>query len=216
MERHMIRFNCRIAVALIVALVLFAALPSTVAQARSRAEWETGAVVRAEAKEWRDMRDWCRQWTEDDPEHAGAWVFLGFAQGRLKRYSEAIEAYHRAVSIAPDYAEAWYNLGTTYYYLNRNREAVDAYRRLLRIEPDRAGVWFYLGVSYGKLNRYDDEIEAYRQAVRIAPEYVEAWFNLGIAYHLVGNRSAALDVVRELHRIDPARATRLSGIVASR
>jgi tetratricopeptide (TPR) repeat protein len=184
----------------------------TVANGRSQTLWLKRAIAFEKKEEWYDMIDWCRKWTEIEPNNAEAWYSLGVAYGKHKVYDDAINAYRQALRIKPEYAEAWNNLGVTYGKINRNNDAVDACRQALRIKPEYAEAWSNLGLFYGNLGRNDDAIDAYRQALRIKPEYAEAWNNLGIVYDALKRNNDAIDAYRQALRIKPEYADAWSNL----
>jgi hypothetical protein len=116
----------------------------------------------------------------------------------------------------PQNFNAWYNLGVALDKLQRYSDAIEALRQAVRINPEFAQAWHNLGYAYVHLKRPNDGINAFRQALRINPENADVWFNLGVAYLMVGDRGAALEVVKTLQKLDPARAEKLSGLIAAR
>jgi len=173
---------------------------------RSQSEWLTRAIALELSKDWLGLLDWCIKWTTNKPEDAVAWNNLGVAYGELNRYSDAIEAYRKALRINPEDAVAWYNLGVAYGELNRYNDAIEAYRKALRISPEDAVAWYNLGVAYGELDRYNDAIEAHRKALRINPEDAAAWYNLGVAYGELDRYNDAIKANRQALRINPELA----------
>ncbi|MFO0754615.1 MAG: tetratricopeptide repeat protein, partial [Thermodesulfovibrionales bacterium] len=79
---------------------------------------------------------------------AKAHYSLGVAYGKLRKYSEAIEAFKRAISIDPDYAEAHNNLGVTYLKSGMYKGAVEAFEQAIMIKPDYAEAHNNLGVAH--------------------------------------------------------------------
>ena len=62
----------------------------------------------------------------------------GNALQRLKRFTEAEEAYRRAIELQPKFADAWNNLGTCLRELKRPEEAETAYRKALELNPEQS------------------------------------------------------------------------------
>jgi len=178
----------------------------TAAGSRSRIEWLKRAIVLEKLKDWEGLLDWCLKWTKSEPLNAEARYNLGIANGNLKRYNDAIEAFRQALHINPKYAEAWNNLGDTYRKLNRYNDAIESFRKALRIDPKYADPWNNLGVAYGELKRHDDAIEVFRQALRINPEYADAWYNLGISYGELKQYNDAIEAFSRILSINPEDA----------
>jgi regulator of sirC expression with transglutaminase-like and TPR domain len=179
------------------------------AERRGQTEWLKRSIALEQMKDWQGMLDWGGKWTKSEPKNADAFFCLGVAYDNLKRYNDAIGAYHQTLRINPKDAEAWANLGIVYGNINSYNDAIDSYHQALRINPEDASAWYNLGNAYYNLDRYNDAIDAFRQALRINPNDAETWYNIGVVYLNSGNRTAALDVVRELQRLDPERAGRL-------
>ena len=66
-----------------------------------------------------------------------------FNQGRelfeQKRYSDAEQAFRKAIELRPDFADAWYNLGVALVYLDKYDEANRSILRAAKIQPELAG-----------------------------------------------------------------------------
>ena len=73
-------------------------------------------------------------------------------QGKLE---EAIETYHKALSIKPDYAEAYNNIGITLQEQGKIEEAIETYNKALLIKPDYSET--YRNLSFIKKYKKDDD-----------------------------------------------------------
>ena len=175
-------------------------------------DWLKRSIALEARKDWKGLLDWCKQWTRAEPENDWAWASLGDAYLGLKRYSDAIDAFHKSVLINPELPGAWYGLGNAYNEFQRFNEAIDAYRQTLSIKPDDADAWYGLGFSYAGLKHYNDAIEAFRQAVRIQPNFAEAWNNLGAAYTSFNRPNDAIEALRQAVRIQPDAANAWYGL----
>ena len=116
------------------------------AAGRSQIAWRERASALAEAKEWRRLLVWCREWTSSEPENAVAWYGLGVAYGKLNRYRDALDAFRQAVRINPKHATAWYNLGVAYAKTGNKTSALESVRELRRHDPALADRLFNLVV----------------------------------------------------------------------
>jgi len=83
---------------------------------------------------------------ESNPLSYTSWYMIGRAYMAAGRYDDALEAYHRALSIEPNVAETWCSLGILYFSQAQRVEAQGAFRRALRLDPRLAEGWYNLGV----------------------------------------------------------------------
>jgi tetratricopeptide (TPR) repeat protein len=100
---------------------------------------------------------------------------------RLARYTDAEDAYRKAIELDPTWAFPWDELGDLLRdHLARYSEAEAAYRKAIEIDPTFAFSWYSLG---GLLEihfaRYDEAEAAYRKAAEIDPTLVFPWHCLG-------------------------------------
>lgn len=187
------------------------------AQGRSQADWSKRAVALEEAQNWVGLQDWCRQWTQTQPENALAWFCLGAAYSSLNRHAEAIETYRESLRINPADSHTWGNLGAQYLLLKRYTESIDHFREAVRLDPDNERAWQLLGQTYlYELRSNTEAIDPFRQATRINPNNVGAWAGLVVAYEASGNRSAALEAASQWRRVDPAGADEMLSLMKSR
>jgi len=70
-----------------------------------------------------------------DPGNVNAWIKLGNTMMDTSRYTEAIEAYQKALDIDPKNVDARVDMGTCYRYSGRPDKAVEEYRKALKINP---------------------------------------------------------------------------------
>jgi tetratricopeptide (TPR) repeat protein len=110
----------------------------------------------------------------------------GAALLRSGKYEEALEWYHKSLSINPNNAIAWTDAGHASYSLSRYSEAaqyfsnaIKYYPNAIALNPNNAHTWAYVGVavymSYLSLNAthqnsYDDIKRAY---IEIALKFLD-------------------------------------------
>jgi len=175
---------------------------------RSWADWEKRAIALETTKNWAGMRDWCQDWTREQPGNIFGWMHLSKALRHLKLYTEAIEIARQALKINPEADAAWIGLGDSYLEFKRYTEAIDAYRQAIRIDPELITAWMSLGDAYSATMRYLEAIEAYQQTVRIDPSDADLWGILATTYAESGNRTAALEALSQARRRDPVKANK--------
>lgn len=127
-----------------------------------------------------------RQITQQLPQHANAWCFLGIALHDLHRYQEAIEAYNKALQIHPDFPIALNNLGNTLRYAFRPEDAEACFRRAIQLKPDYFNAHKNRGTLHVWNGNLDLALECYRQAMQLAPNDPELHRNLGVIHLLKG------------------------------
>ncbi len=159
------------------------------------------------------------------PEYPEANNNLGIILCEMKRQEEAVEVFHRTLSLQPGFPEAWKNLGSALEELEKHEEAIDAFERALTLRPDFPDTWNRLGKALQEMKRKPQAMEAFRRAVALQPDSAVGWNNLGNSLHEAKqpeeaiqayNRSLALDsnspdtwinlgmVLRDLYRTDEA------------
>ena len=148
------------------------------AEGRSHIEWLKLAIAMEKLKDWQELLEWCRKWTEREPKSVVAWNGLGVAYNGLNRFNDAVEAYRQAVRIDPEDAKAWYNLGIAYAGLNRRNDAIEAYRQAVRIDPEDAKAWNNLAVAYSLSGNRTAALDAVRELRRLDPTQADKLFNL--------------------------------------
>ncbi|HAG85448.1 MAG TPA: protein kinase [Cyanobacteria bacterium UBA12227] len=110
----------------------------------------------------------------------------------LKRYEEALNAYHQAVEIRPDYVDAWQGQGDTLLALNQYQDALNAYDKAIQIKPDYLEAWKGRGKALDQLQRYEEAINAFDAVIKIQAKDFEAWENIGTIEIKMQQYSAAI------------------------
>jgi tetratricopeptide (TPR) repeat protein len=98
---------------------------------------------------------------------AGVHSTLGAALGGLGRYSEALEAFERAVELDPEDAFAHLQRGEALMELNRDGEALEAFERAVELDPEDAASHARRGASLSQLDRPEEALEAFEQAAEL-------------------------------------------------
>ena len=83
-----------------------------------------------------------------------------------RNWPDAVDAFHRAVTLRPKFPEAWNEFGYALRNQGRYEEALDAYGEALKLRPDFPEALEYLGETYVKMGRLDD---AHRILDRLRP-----------------------------------------------
>lgn len=115
-----------------------------------------------------DAEKTLRAWLERAPKDPTGWTNLGSILVAQKRFTEALEAYDKALRLDPDDLDAW--LGKAAAHWTRNVDgAIAAYREAVRCDPGRADAWMYLGRLLQRKSAYDEARRAFERALSVSP-----------------------------------------------
>lgn len=130
----------------------------------------------------------------------------GYSLTELGKYSEAIAAYDRVISLQPDDSWAWARKGRTLRLLGRLPAALDAYDEALRLRPVYAWAWKGKGIVLERLGRYEEALACHRAAAEIDPDDVWNWTNQAEALRTLGRTAEALTALQHALAVDPEHA----------
>lgn len=116
---------------------------------------------------------------------ASDWWFWGFdLHHKLGAYSEAADAYRRAIALDPSDVRSGINLARILEDLGQPEEAEMTYRHVLKQDCRNASAWNNLGaLLMGSSERSAEAEDALRGAIAADPAHADAWSNLGLLLH---------------------------------
>ncbi|UCF86662.1 MAG: serine protease [Nitrospiraceae bacterium] len=141
-----------------------------------------------------------------DKRSADYWLERGGKFNASGRYTEAIEAYQRAIKKDEKLVSAYNGLGVAYMELKQFQDAERVFREALQINPDFAWIHSNLGLLYTKTGRYEEAIPELKKAIDIMPDLENAHLNLGSSYRWLRMYQKAHDAYKEALRINPDSA----------
>ena len=112
-------------------------------------------------------------YSEANSQNAQVWIELGNLFFKAASYSDAMDAYTKAVRIDPASGWAYSNLAMSLVFQGKYKDAVPAYLKsidLFSSEKDKAVSWNRLGNVYRRMNDYDNAKKAYQNAVKLSDE----------------------------------------------
>ena len=130
------------------------------------------------------------------------WNKEGYSLFNASRYSEALDAFNKSLSIDPNDAIVWYNKGLTLGRLDRYSEALDAFNKSLLINPKDGDSWYEKGYALTYLGRYSEASDTQNIAIVINRNNTNAWNNKGYALAHLGRYQDALDAYDHALSID--------------
>lgn len=125
----------------------------------------------------------------------------------IKRYSDAIAAYERAIRLSLKDADVYVNKGNALGKLARYEEAVIAYIEAIRLNSKDANVYYNLANTYNNLARYKDAVVAYSQTTTLNEKHINAYYNKGIALYNLKLYKEAITTYEQVIRLDPKHAS---------
>ncbi len=113
-----------------------------------------------------------------DPRSAAAFVNLGVAYMREKRWDDALAALRKAEALAPGQAGIPLNIGLAFYHKNDFSSAIEPFTSSLKLAPDSLQARYLLGLCYFFTSRYKDAAQT------LAPLWPRESTNLNYLYVL--------------------------------
>jgi tetratricopeptide (TPR) repeat protein len=91
-----------------------------------------------------------------------------------KRWSDAEEAYRRAIETAPGFADFRCKHGQVLLQLDEIEQAIAEFREAVTINPRYTDAYAMLGVALRRAGREDEALEAFRAALQLDPGHAVA------------------------------------------
>jgi superkiller protein 3 len=131
------------------------------------------------------------------------WLDLGRLHEAKEEWSDAQQAYERALDALPTFHEAALALADLLRRSGRVRQAVVRLAELLEQDPYDLPALLLLGRALLDDKRDDQALEAFRRALKFDPEQVEALFQLGVVLARQHRYAEAVQAWEKVTRIDP-------------
>jgi tetratricopeptide (TPR) repeat protein len=112
--------------------------------------------------------------SEDMKKQAQFWLEYGQQLSNSIRYTEALAAIERAVSLDKTNVEALYAKGTCLAMLARYDEALQAFEHTLLLDEKYVPAWDGMAWALGILGRKAEALAAVNRALELDPEYFDA------------------------------------------
>jgi tetratricopeptide (TPR) repeat protein len=145
----------------------------------------------AKAQNYGKALDASRRLAERYPKSLGAQMVHGILASSLNRYSEASNAYRKALKLQPDLPAAYLGLAFAEFYQQRFGTALTHFRQVTRLAPKAEVGWIGASACAEKLGRRRESLEYARRATTVAPSSAGAWYQLARIEGLSGNKEAA-------------------------
>ena len=123
----------------------------------------------------------------EQPRSAEAYLQLGKALLKVKRFDDAETALQHSVYLRPTYWITHHWLGKLDFDRDRKEQAAVHWQRVLELVPENPKAYTNLGGAYDELDRPDDARRMYERSLELMPTgNVKALSNLGKIYYDMG------------------------------
>lgn len=139
------------------------------------AQIQAEASRMAAAADWKGLAVLAAGWTQREPEYTTAWLWLGDAHEALGAFSDAAQAFDRALAFTPDSVTAALGLARNQLRQQQTDAAAATLARILGTHRAEAEAWFLQGIVEMAHGRPDTADAAWREAVRLDSRHVAAW-----------------------------------------
>jgi len=143
---------------------------------------------------------------------------LGWIQGWMRRFDQAVANYEKAIALAPNSAEVYADFGQVLNYWGNPERALEMSEKVFRLDTFAPPLWeFYAGHSHYLLRQYDQALTRINRMLERVPKFITAHAYLACVYVELDRLDDAnesiktvLDIspqytVKELDRIHPYR-----------
>jgi tetratricopeptide (TPR) repeat protein len=108
-------------------------------------------------------------------------------------FTQAADAYRKAVALEPSVPELWANLGLMEHESGMSAEAIQSFKRAIRLNPSLFAPQLFLGIEYLKSKNPEAAVPFLENAEKLNPNDLQAALNLGKAYALLDHADRAAD-----------------------
>jgi TolB-like protein/tetratricopeptide (TPR) repeat protein len=121
------------------------------------------------------------------PDLAQAHLALASVSEYTLNFTQASEAYERALALAPGNAEVLRNSGSFEVWMGHFDAGVAAARRAVVLDPLARESHYYLGWALYFARRYEEAAAVFAEVTSLDPEFGEAYVFRGLSYYGLGD-----------------------------
>lgn len=132
-----------------------------------------------------------------------AYVLIGDAYEKQRKYPQAADAYQRALAAKPDSYDIYRNLAEVYRSMNRFNDAIDISRRAINVFPNDGPIYTDLAWYYSLADRHEEAIQAAQAGIKLQPNEYMAYTNLCRAYNDTRKPELAISACNNALKLKP-------------
>lgn len=143
--------------------------------------------------------------TQLKPMNGDNWFDLGYVLEMSGRWSEAIDAFHRAIQLGDSNNEETHtHLGSVLAQNGQEAAARENYEKALELNPEHAPAMYGLGMVVTSFGEFEQASQWFRRAVRRDPDLVEVYQQLAAVRRFESVDDPEIKLMTEL-LAEPAR-----------
>lgn len=132
-----------------------------------------------------------------------AYFLYGDSQNRARNWTEAMQAFERAINANPKIYASYSLLAEIYRAQGRFQDAINVTLKGLEHFPDDGNLYISLTWFYSLADKQNDAVQAGLQAIKFAPNTAMSYTNLCRAYNDVRQYSSAIETCNKALEISP-------------
>lgn len=134
-----------------------------------------------------------KELVKNDSKDFVAWTELGTQYFRGEKFSEAEEAYQKALEQKPDFIVALVNLGKLHLAQKQHEKAIQVLTKAVEIEANSPDAQHYLGEAYLQIKKGSLAVVHLNEAIKLAPvEKAEIHLRLAMLYNAANLKDRAI------------------------
>jgi len=147
--------------------------------------------------------------TEQTPDYANAWYFKGLNHYKAEQFTDASDAFERAVTLTSETftedlkANAYYLLGLMQTADGFTEQASKSFGESVALNSTDSNAWNAFGTVLNELQRYDEALDAFDKTLALDDSISEAWFNKGNVQRNLKKPEDALVSYEKAIALDP-------------
>lgn len=130
------------------------------------------------------------------PERAHAYLDVGSALHRLKRWPEALQSYNDFIKKQPNHAHAYFLCGAVYLELKKSEDARRALLRCIQLNPEHSEAYFALSKLCMLERKFDAARHRLKTFIRLQPGDVRGVTQLASCLNEMNRSAEALEVLQ--------------------
>ncbi len=150
------------------------------------------AISLLKAKQYSQAITQLQRVLAQEPDMSQAWQALALSLRQARRWTEAVDAYRKALSFGED-ATLQFNLAYCLRRAGSVTEAVAAYRRAIDLDPTMKEAYYNLGNTLIAAQRYEEALGVLGEAEKREPDSYRILFNQGLCLYHLGRYDEAID-----------------------